>query len=483
MVFMSGSVGVRVRSRRNGGLTIVGIISVAAGLFLAREIYIAVSAVPGSAIDYQREFVALSEQSQPEGRDAWPDLDEALDALEDIRAGLDRKLANTAFFILRKPDALDEDFPYSREAYLEASQEMLEQLENEGVWDLLDRIVDSPRAVMDITDREADTLLFTPMPELGAMIQLADALAARMYVSHQAGDDAAVARAFEHGMALSRVAGSQANLISCTISTSIAERVIGELQHEVIERPHSEPALRQMLKALEGRSEWNIQLAFEGQRLMVLDTIQWTHTDNGRLILTQVDELGLGSGSDKFGGWKIVNVASLAYPSKRDTTRIAEKYFDALLDRARLTYVEREATPEPEILQLSFPARQLVLREVLHSLDRAFEIADRHQMMVGGAELALAVELYQVENWRYPSDSNQLVPEFLESLPLDPYASGEPLGYALTPESQHGRAYLVYSIGSDGDDNDGAFDPGSSITPLHQDPGLDVVLNSRREDP
>jgi hypothetical protein len=64
--------------------------------------------------------------------------------------------------------------------------------------------------------------------------------------------------------------------------------------------------------------------------------------------------------------------------------------------------------------------------------------------------VALALHAYKLENNRYPDSLAQLVPEYLNHIPTDPFARSEPLRY-----KRDGDKYILYSIGPDGEDDGG----------------------------
>lgn len=53
-----------------------------------------------------------------------------------------------------------------------------------------------------------------------------------------------------------------------------------------------------------------------------------------------------------------------------------------------------------------------------------------------------------------PESLDDLVPEYLEAVPIDP-ASGKAYGYRLLTDDPDGRPYLLYSFGVDGADDGG----------------------------
>jgi hypothetical protein len=478
----------KTRSRRTGCLSILGIITLAAGLFIAREVYLAVTATPGDAVDYHARTIELVEEAQPEGPDGWTHLLDAIDAMNRVNDEFDPELLSSAFDLTRSPGAYDEDYPLPLQDYLTAAKEVLSGMDEAGVFESLDRLAASPRAVRDTRHQNVEKLIEILLPELGRMRQLARSLAGKMHLEHEAGRDDEAARAFEHGMTLSRVAGSQFTLIDHLVGIAIAALMIDELQHQLVERPHDEAALRHMLETLQTQEMLGVGLALRGERILVMDAIQWTHTDDGngdgRLILTQLGDIGMlsGTGGYNFGGWKIINMASIAFPSKKETTQLTEEYFDAIEARAAMTFAERQAAPTPPVLG-ALPPRQLVLGMMLPAFGRAMETGDHAKMLIGGAKLALAIELYNIETGAYPGALDDLVPDILPELPTDPYANDGRFGYKRITGDPAARAYLLYSTGTDGDDNDAAFDPEADMLPRDQGEGFDVILNMPREKP
>jgi hypothetical protein len=69
------------------------------------------------------------------------------------------------------------------------------------------------------------------------------------------------------------------------------------------------------------------------------------------------------------------------------------------------------------------------------------------------AKTLLAVERYRLAHARLPETLDQLVPDYLASVPADPFG-GAPLRYRCTD-----RGLLVYSVGEDGKDDGGKAEP------------------------
>lgn len=72
---------------------------------------------------------------------------------------------------------------------------------------------------------------------------------------------------------------------------------------------------------------------------------------------------------------------------------------------------------------------------------------------VNAAQTALAVERFRLAHGKLPEKLDELVPQFLPAVPADPF-DGQPLRYHRLEKD-----YVIYSIGSDGEDNGGRERP------------------------
>lgn len=81
---------------------------------------------------------------------------------------------------------------------------------------------------------------------------------------------------------------------------------------------------------------------------------------------------------------------------------------------------------------------------------------ERGEGQRAGVLLALAAWRFKIENDRFPNTAEELIPKFIESVPVD-VLTGDPLKYRLTADGLP----LIYSVGGDGDDDLGrpAIDP------------------------
>jgi hypothetical protein len=88
----------------------------------------------------------------------------------------------------------------------------------------------------------------------------------------------------------------------------------------------------------------------------------------------------------------------------------------------------------------------------LPSMGRCLVLTGRDQAEQSGTLAGLALAAYHHDHGAYPASLDELVPEYLEALPPDPF-SQEPLVY------RRGEAdeYVLYTVGEDGIDDGGDF--------------------------
>jgi hypothetical protein len=111
--------------------------------------------------------------------------------------------------------------------------------------------------------------------------------------------------------------------------------------------------------------------------------------------------------------------------------------FDEMVKRSRKEYFM--------ISSMLLPA---LSKAVLRDVD--------HRAYLRASQTALAVERFRMAHGNLPASLGALTPQFLSSVPLDP-VDGEPLRFKVLP-----RGYVVYSIGTDGQDDEGKPKPTNS---------------------
>ena len=86
----------------------------------------------------------------------------------------------------------------------------------------------------------------------------------------------------------------------------------------------------------------------------------------------------------------------------------------------------------------------------------ALAFDSRRLNLLRSAQTACAVERFRLKHQRLPERLEDLVPEFLSSVPLDA-VTGQSLKYRILD-----KGYVVYGVGEDGEDQGGTEKPRGS---------------------
>ena len=105
----------------------------------------------------------------------------------------------------------------------------------------------------------------------------------------------------------------------------------------------------------------------------------------------------------------------------------------------------REATGKVEDLSVL----HVMIKMLAPSLGRVAELDLRARAGIDLARTALAIERYRLATGKVPERLEELVPQYLKEVPIDPF-DGKPIRYKRTEPG-----YLLYSILDDGQDNGG----------------------------
>jgi len=111
----------------------------------------------------------------------------------------------------------------------------------------------------------------------------------------------------------------------------------------------------------------------------------------------------------------------------------------------------------------------ILLRPMLQAVEQVFHAYGRRQGRYALTRALAAVRAYELEKGRMPRTLKALVPVYLKAVPVDPY-DGKPVRLARVDDR-----WVLYSIGSDKEDNGGKTDwkwgykPGDWIVPVHRE--------------
>lgn len=132
---------------------------------------------------------------------------------------------------------------------------------------------------------------------------------------------------------------------------------------------------------------------------------------------------------------RLIAAAERPWPQGRDEVAVIAGEVESLVEGSRLSQF-----------------RHMVTGNLFPSIETMIDALVRDGLQNAAADAALATEMFRRRHGRLPSDLNELVPEFLESVPLDRY-DGQPLRYVVRDDE-----CLIYSLGENGVDDGGAID-------------------------
>ncbi|NLH75825.1 MAG: hypothetical protein GX465_02160 [Acidobacteria bacterium] len=134
---------------------------------------------------------------------------------------------------------------------------------------------------------------------------------------------------------------------------------------------------------------------------------------------------------------------------KRDM-RLSVSTFDFLEAQAKLPYYQcRDALRARDEDLKTKPWHAVASRLMIGSAEAAFMKTAKAEAIALASRAGLACRLYKSRTGYYPQTLDELVPELLIEVPIDPF-TGKPLVYR-----REGEGFIVYSLGSNERDDGG----------------------------
>ncbi len=355
--------------------------------------------------------------------------------------------------------------------------------------------LNAPRFVRTKFNGAEDGLIGLLLPELSQARALAKVRRGSMRLAAEQNDTKRVVSAWNDLNRLSVAISCDPFVISRLVAGSIMQIADEEMNCLLIEHRLDEATCRELFAVLDGNNGGlSLEIALEGERLVMYDLIQRTHTDDGHgdglLIPREIERLsGDNRWSARFGSvdHPLANVIGVVYPGRAETQGVIDTFIDAAVRQTRLSRQERrnDAIDLAAFLD-ELPERQVFARFFVPAISRVVDSSDGWRARVTATRVAIAIELYEAIHDRLPDSLARLVPDCLDALPRDP-VSGLQFGYVQRqPTDADPRTYLLYSLGVDREDN-GAVEAEDDATVALVDEidgaGFDYILNRLRNSP
>jgi hypothetical protein len=305
------------------------------------------------------------------------------------------------------------------------------------------------RPAVDWQIKFVSPVMMTLLPHLKEQRMLAKVLQVQALLAHRDGNDAEAIKDLQRLIFISRAVDHQPFIVTHLVSLGcmeLAAQTVEWIAPDLKIGPApatSAQEVQQLIAALldDAPSRQAFGMAMFAERMSVLDITRNVVAGkiNG-MKLAVIDPPAPPLGAKSAERMQADGLIALQYS---DAVRRA---FDASSDLPGYKSQQPKRPPEidanPKEHQL---ARNLTAPPALHITRHYRTTADRRL-----AAVALAMRAYAVaHNGKMPTQLDQLVPQYLPKVPVDPMTSGQPFTY-LADKS------LIYSVGVDGADDAGS---------------------------
>lgn len=364
-----------------------------------------------------------------------------------------------------------------RHAARDLALRMIEVYREAGVYALLDQAAAARRTGQAINHPANQSLQGLLLPHLGDARSLTTVGVARMRLARERGDLAEFRAAFEANLTIRRALLHEPFVLSRLLATYVLMATFEELRLALLDGVPPE-WIDEAHEAIERQwADVPHDLWIESERIAQLDCVAWLFSDVSNV---------------RFGRWSPVTRAYIASVTWSSTVRDGRLAWYTANRNAWNEFYDwaaaRAAEPPAARTVIGYPDTGLLIVDsqrpnIVHTLTAI----DRDHVNFGGTLTMLALERFRASCGTYPDSLDELVPDFLPSLPLDPW-SEKPFGYRrIDPATDgQGRAYLLYSIGSDATDNGGHVDPAytrpdwvEGVLRPGTGEGSDYIINTR----
>lgn len=442
---------------------------------VAYAFYWQASLKPNPVHDYKADLIAISEAAQPEGENGWPHLLDACNVIYDLKWGSSRDQINLDLefdyeLLLTGEVAQSAEIDSEHEDVASAEDvlQVVRELEQRGVFRFLDKSMSCPRFVntefvhYDDLPGHEDLLMSVLLSELSSLRTIREIIVARMSLHARAGKTDLMLADLKLVLFIDEALFRQPFMMHY-MTASLGVTFTLEIVREIIVHTHpSLETLNRMDAMIQNLpNDHHLESAIESGRMINLDLIQHLFTEDGQgdgiLILDRYNQItkpmaSINNPSQSFViDWLPGNFGGLFMASRQETTKVNDGYFDEWIRLAKLPRENRvESMNMPISSAGNLGPRFSHMLFMLSSIQRLLDTADTFHSQLHGTRIIIALESYRLDHEALPDSLEELVPEYLDALPSDPFS---PYGFryvrsAKTIDSE--QNYSLYSVGPDG---------------------------------
>lgn len=463
-------------------VVIVGVLAIAVLLVAARK--------PGKAGKFSAAFERTVDQAQAGsglsgGANGWDAYLAVTQAFAAVPARQDKAAPiGWPSGVSWPPRFTDYDADAATDLTRRELQSMLVTYEKARVPELLDDVTAFSRFVRPIPE---ERLLTITLPELQQARPLAGMCIARMAVALEQGDFAEYERALGHGLTIAAIHKVQGTIIDELVGVAVEASLNSRLRRDAAEGRLPTAVCARTLERLLARSKpLDVSLGLACELLAAKDTIEWTHTDDGNgdgsFIPRTLEEVPGLQGPTQFTSSlppMISNLGGLIAPSKVETLRVFEEFYERGKRRAALPFRLRSPSESLDLYVEMLASRQWLPRMLLPAIEHFVRVGDQSSLDIAATRITLALEVHRGRAGSYPATLAELQPTL------------EALGISLTwrpeliyrPESGGGGrgdaqgAYTFYWIGMDAVDHGGVENAKDPRAAWGSQKGLDLLFH------
>ncbi len=302
-----------------------------------------------------------------------------------------------------------------------------------------------------------------PHPALGDARTASHFNVARMSLANRRGDGKEFLRAALHNMYIAHAVSCDSSLTALLTSIAIEQHTFGRIVDEQLAKPLSRETLAGTLAMLDQLPPANWETSIEGERLMLLDSIDWVY-ETGRFEIFEATR-PQSSPLEKAGDFakRMMWAPREAALAELDRTyAFIEKVMDPDLAVANKAEEDCRALKALMYHDKEYQRKYVIIVRLIPAFDHMARLEKQSRCARGGLTLFLAAEHFKIDKGRLPDSAGELVPNYLRSVPIDWFSkTREPLRYRkVDPKTDPlGRGFLVYSVGLDNTDDGGTIDP------------------------
>ena len=451
------------------------------------EVWQVYTAEPKATVDYRAQLRELAEKnagvSPEEADDSWRLVVDAMEGYKEAERQISDELAQSGFSSRGTFDDGQVDFDYPMFGSIlpddvDRERQCLQRIRELGVSQLLDRLSTSKIGLRPVEG--SGPLSNDSLSHVLWVNRIVKSQAASFRISAMEGDSKQLVEAFKHGLRLAETISYQPTDTEYWSGASMATLILDELQSSLVERdlsPDVYPALAEMLHEF---SPSRAVFSLECERIHYHDLADRVFTGDGGGFVTSYSE-GLTS-SGRENTFLNAIIARFYLATKQDLEHEIDTLMNWLIAESKVepTQVNLRGKYEQRRVELYVSGRYPFIEDLFGIPEHSIGIEDALQVEISATLVMIAIAEYKVRQGNYPAHLDDLVPEILAVVPIDPLHGGA-FRYRLTPDDPHGRPYLLYSTGLDRKDDGGDFDLTDSLRCI-DDPNArtDYTVNQPR---